>query len=109
MEGVLKQQNASLIEYNYDYSNQYNEHGIKNDQLSFLRLGYIIGSLNYIPENILDIGYGNGAFLKACNEIIKTTYGYDKSEYPVPEKSIKLNSPFKNKFDCVTLFDCLEH
>jgi hypothetical protein len=109
IRGVLKQKNAVPIKYEYTYNEKYDKYGIKNDQLSFLRLGYILGVLEKKPQNILDIGYGNGAFLKACNKTIQKTYGYDISPYPVPKNTERINTIFDLEFECVTLFDCLEH
>jgi len=107
--GIVKQIKKQKYPYSEEYNNEYNKHGILNDQISFLRLGFIIGSIKRIPKNILDIGYGNGAFLKACNTIISKSYGFDVTNYPVPEKSEKIFNIYENHFDVVSLFDCLEH
>ena len=63
--GTLNQQiKIQKIEYNYQYSNIYNSYGEKSNYLSYLRLGVLLGTLNNIPNSILDVGYGNGAFLR---------------------------------------------
>ena len=107
--GIIKQNNVNKITYDYDYSNKYNDYGEKCNYLSFLRLGVLLGTLNKIPENILDVGFGNGSFLKAAQTIIKTTYGYDISNYPAPENIIRAYSLFDKHYDVICFFDSLEH
>jgi len=64
--GVIRQiEKSDLINYNYDYvNNSYNTYGELGLRMAHLRTGYLIGSLGFIPNSILDIGYGNGDFLK---------------------------------------------
>jgi hypothetical protein len=107
--GIIKQKTINKIEYNYAYSNIYNSYGEKSNYLSHLRLGVLIGSLNYIPNSILDIGYGNGSFLKCSNNIIPNCYGYDISDYPIPEGTTKVNNFFNEYFEVMCFFDSLEH
>jgi len=107
--GIIKQKIIKKIEYNYEYSNIYNSYGEKSNYLSHLRLGVLIGSLNNVPNSILDVGYGNGSFLKCSTSIIKNCYGYDISDYPVPEGVVKVDSIFDKHFDVVCFFDSLEH
>ena len=107
--GIIKQNNVNKITYDYDYSNKYTDYGEKCNYLSFLRLGVLLGTLNKIPENILDVGFGNGSFLKAAQTIIKTTYGYDISNYPAPENIIRAYSLFDKHYDVICFFDSLEH
>jgi hypothetical protein len=107
--GIIKQINVKKIEYNYSYSNTYNLYGEKSNYLSYLRLGILLGNLNNIPKSILDVGYGNGAFLKCSNDIIKECYGYDISNYPIPEGLIRVNNIFDKHFEVICFFDSLEH
>ena len=60
--GVIFQKDREPFLYDYSYADNYNTLPT-NDIMSHLRLGYIIGSLGKMPESILDVGYGNGAFL----------------------------------------------
>ena len=108
--GIIKQININKIEYNFDYSNKYNSYGEKSNYLANLRLGVLLGAINKTPDSILDIGYGNGDFLKACSNIIPKCYGSDL------HNDIKLLKPiqfvediFANKYDVITFFDSLEH
>jgi hypothetical protein len=107
--GIIKQINVNKITYDYNYSNIYNDYGEKCNYLSYLRLGVLLGAINKIPENILDVGFGNGSFLKAAHIIIKNTYGYDISDYPIPENIIRVQTLFDKHYDVICFFDSLEH
>jgi hypothetical protein len=109
--GVIKQiKKHSLINYNYDYvNNSYNTYGESGLRMAHLRVGYLIGSLGFAPNSVLDIGYGNGDFLKICSSIIKNCYGHDISGYPLPDHVTFVENPYENEYDIVTFFDVLEH
>ncbi len=108
--GVIKQLNKTPIEYNRTYIDaRYNTYGILNDLISHLRLGYISGSIGRLPFDILDVGYGNGAFLSTCGKIIADCKGYDISTYPVPNNCSIVKDIFTEHHDVVTFFDSLEH
>jgi SAM-dependent methyltransferase len=77
--------------------------------MSFLRLGYLIGSIGYIPKSILDVGYGNGDFLLRCCDIIENCYGNDISSYPLPINVKFVQDITENFFEVITFFDSLEH
>lgn len=108
--GVIHQVTQKSIKYNKKYIQAtYNTYGIATKHISYLRLGYIVGSINKIPDSILDVGFGNGDFLKICEKKIKNCYGNDISGYPLP-KNIKFVSEIEKKFfDVITFFDSLEH
>lgn len=106
---IIRQKNINKIEYNYDYSNQYNNHGERAKYLSYLRLGVLLGNINKIPKNILDVGYGNCDFLNAAKERIKMCYGYDISEYPLSDGLIKADTMYDRHYDVICFFDSLEH
>ena len=50
--GVIKQKNVDKIEYNYEYSNNYNKFGERGNYLSYLRLGVLLGNINKIPNTL---------------------------------------------------------
>ena len=77
--------------------------------MAYLRLGNIIGTLGRVPESILDVGYGNGSFLKVCTNIIPECYGHDISSYPVPEGCREIHNIVEGEYDVITFFDSLEH
>lgn len=108
--GVIKQNNVNKIAYTPGYiDNSYNNYGIKTTQISHLRLGYILGVLGKIPNSILDVGYGNGEFIKTCNTIIPKCYGNDISGYPVPDGVEFIDDIYSKQFDVTCFFDVLEH
>lgn len=108
--GIIKQKDITPIEYNFDYSNKYNQYGNNCDYLSHLRLGVLIGAINKIPDSILDVGYGNGSFLLSCSKIIPKCYGSDiHNNYKLPESCNFVNDIFSQNVDVITFFDSLEH
>jgi len=95
--------------YDFQYVDErYNKYGEKGPQMAGLRLGYLIGNLGYIPKSILDIGYGNGDFLKVTEQGIES-YGNDISGYPIPTGSKFVNNIFDKHYDVICMFDVLEH
>jgi hypothetical protein len=107
--GVIKQININKIEYNYNYSNKYNSYGEKSNYISYLRYGVLIGAIKQIPASIVDVGYGNGDFLRVCQKTIKNVYGCDISDYPPPDGCKKITLDEIKDTDVVCFFDSLEH
>lgn len=93
-------------QYIYD---RYDTYGSLNDKMSFLRLGYVLGTTDNRISSIMDIGYGNGAFLKACNTLIPNCYGFDVTGYPIPDGSTFVDNWMEHEVDVVTFFDVIEH
>ena len=96
----------------FDYTGSYNDY-YKNIKFctrytSYLRLGYIIGSIGHLPESVLDVGYGAGVFLEACEKEDIDTYGHDISGWPVPQGSTFVED-MKGSYEVITFFDSLEH
>lgn len=116
LENYTKNQDGTIYQINrkpFDYTGSYNDY-YKDIQpyswhTSHLRLGYIIGSIGKIPESILDVGYGTGAFLKICETQIPNRYGNDISGWNVPEGCEFVENILEKKFDVITFFDSLEH
>lgn len=106
--GIIKQ-----IQYvRYSYTKEYAQTRYMNklaELMSYLRLGYILGSIKHTPQSLLDVGYGTGAFLQCSSNIIKDTYGHDISGYPIPLCSTFECNIFSRHYDVVTFFDSLEH
>jgi len=107
--GIIKQLNVNKINYNYEYSNKYNMYNEKSIYLSYLRLGVLLGVIGKIPDTLLDVGYGNGDFLKVASNAIKKCYGSDISDYPIPDNCIKIDLLGNNHYDVICFFDSLEH
>jgi hypothetical protein len=110
IDGVVYQVDKKHIGYDKEYVNtRYVKYGELPTYMGYLRLGNIIGSIGGVPDSIIDVGYGDGSFLKVCKDIIPNCYGYDISTYPIPE-GCNLVSSFKDKFyEVITFFDSLEH
>jgi len=108
--GVIHQLKHDRYLYNVDYvTRNLGPLGEKLTQMSHLRLGYITGSIGRVPYSVLDVGYGDGAFLKACRSIINNCYGNDISTYPVPMHCLFIENILDVRVDVITFFDSLEH
>lgn len=108
--GVIKQIDIrSKITYDVEYASKYTRYGEITNYMSYLRYAYLIGVINKIPKSILDVGYGNGAFLEVCKKTIKDCHGYDISNYTIPEGCKYVDNMYSQKYDVITFFDSLEH
>ena len=78
--------------------------------ISFLRAGFIAGVCGPV-NTVLDVGYGNGGFLRAMQLTGAQCSGCDVSHYPVPEgcEPVRWNEALGREWDLVTFFDSLEH
>ena len=109
-DGVVYQMDKQHIDYTKDYVNdRYVKYGELPTYMGYLRLGNIIGSLNRVPKSILDVGYGDGSFLRVSKNVIPKCYGYDISTYPIPEGCTLVQDITENFYDIITFFDSLEH
>jgi len=109
-DGIIYQVDKTHIAYDKEYINtRYVKYGELPTYMGYLRLGNIVGSIGKVPESILDVGYGDGSFLKVCSNIIPKCYGYDISTYPIPEKCQQVNNISEDFYDIITFFDSLEH
>ena len=110
--GAIKQIIIEPFKYDIDYVKKtYDDnYGIQCDMMSHLRYGFIVGSTNRKPQSILDVGYGNGSFLKICQNAKIETFGTDISKYELKYgKFLDFDKCFDRFFDVVTFFDSLEH
>lgn len=110
-DGRIKQITCKPFIYDYSYSDRYNseEYLFNTKIISYLRFGYIVGSIGKTPDSILDVGYGNGQFLLACSKQVKQCFGYDISEYNIPQGLTRVDSMLNKFYDVITFFDSLEH
>ena len=107
--GVVKQKRIKSNKSAWiDYKSYYDKLGHLNDNMSYLRLGYMLGLINK-PNSILDVGYGNGSFLKIASTIIGKCAGFDINDYPLPDNVKPVNSITNSYYDVITFFDSLEH
>lgn len=108
--GVIEQIEKNKFIYDQQYiDSSYNTYGELGNRMAYLRLGHLIGTLGFIPDSIMDIGYGNGDFLKSCQNIIPKCYGSDISGYPVPQGCEFIEDRYSIKVDVATFYDVLEH
>jgi hypothetical protein len=104
----IHQLNPEPFVYDANYCATYNTESYRrgNDILQALRLGFVIGSHGSVPGSIADIGFGNGAFLLRCKNIIPKLYGKDVSDVQLDFIERVWHYP---ECDVVTFWDCLEH
>lgn len=103
--GVIEKISKEHMEYTIDYTSNYD---VYPPTLSLSRLGYLITTLGYVPSSILDVGYGNGDFLKQCSKIIPNCFGYDVVKTPIPEGCLNVDNLYDN-YEVISFFDSLEH
>ena len=108
--GIITQLNPQKFDYSESYINTYNTAEYKNNsiKLNLIRLSLMIGQFGSTPLNILDYGYGNGAFLEQAKEHIKSCDGYDVSPVKVPDGCNRVQT-LNGNYDCISFFDSLEH
>lgn len=108
-DGIIYQVNRKPFDYTGTYNEYYQKIESYSWHTSYLRLGYIVGSIGRTPQSILDVGYGTGAFLKVCESEVKERYGHDISGWKVPEGCSFVEDILESEYDVITFFDSLEH
>lgn len=110
--GVIHQTNWTPKIYDKQYLTYYEGLRDRTIKLGYQRIGWVLGLLHRIPENVFEIGYGTGTFLEAASLAgVAETYGYDVARYPLPEGSefIEWEQALGRSWDLTVLFDVLEH
>lgn len=104
--GILHQLNPTL--HVRDYGEERNNYGQQSHYLSYLRLGFLKA---HIPcsHSILDVGYGNGDFLRACQRHFTVCAGNDLIDDYLPENCVNERDILANEYDVITFYDALEH
>ena len=77
------------------------------EAMSYLRLGFVKAFAQ--SGRILDIGYGNGSFLKKAAKSKFTTFGNDVHGADYGIRDVPLDEAANGSWDVVTFFDSLEH
>ena len=99
-----------IKDYDKEYvDTRYNNYGEKGMQMAYLRLGYLIGAIQEPISRVLDVGYGNGDFLKVCMGYEINAFGNDISGYPIPNGATFVDDITRDSYDIVCFFDSLEH
>lgn len=111
IDGVIHQKSIKKLQtYDIEYiSDRYDKYGVSNDEMSFLRVGFMYGVIKEKISKILDVGYGNGSFLNVCNLSIDHCYGNDISGYPLSNNVKFVDNIIQDAYDVVCFFDVLEH
>lgn len=108
--GVIEQIDHHPFVYDKNYSAIYDEEKYKqeSDKLQALRWGFVLGSHGTPVKSLLDMGYGNGAFLTFIAENAAHVHrmGYDVTGVPLDNSHIM---PDLKNADVYTMWDVLEH
>jgi len=108
--GVIHQIESKPFVYDKNYVDQrYSKLQLLTDEMSHLRLGFIAGAFGDHIKSVLDVGYGNGAFLTVCKKIIPKCYGNDLYNDFIPDGCEFVDSITNKHYDLITFFDSLEH
>lgn len=112
--GVIKQLYPERFNYDAKYVAIYDtpERMQKSQALQRLRLGYCESHFDRPINSLIDIGYGNGAFLEyvKVTKTINALYGHDISGVEPPRGVHEVNEKWIfDHYDVVTFWDCLEH
>lgn len=116
--GVIEQLNPGEYVYDRHYIEARYETYPKEQMTAcaFLRLGLVLsktgndGSGRNRPLELLDYGYGNGAFLRAAVQHPNiAANGLEINGWPIPEGAREIALPFADEWDTVCFFDVAEH
>jgi hypothetical protein len=92
--------------YNQQYITERYDAYATTESMSWLRLGLVRSFVG--GGRLLDVGYGNGSFIKVAKKAKFEAFGFDVhglgKKYGVEEALLT-----KGKWDVVTLFDSIEH
>lgn len=110
---VIKQLYPKRFVYDARYVSTYDtpDYERKSVALQTLRSGFIQATAPFEVKSLLDVGYGNGAFLKTAKQSFGDCRGFDITGLPVPSGCEKAASIYGGAYDSdvVTFWDCLEH
>lgn len=106
--GVITQLDHRPFVYDPQYSAIYDrpEYTRGNDILQAMRLGFVAGAHGDEIATLMDVGYGNGAFINFAKQHVKHVYGFDITGVPL---SGAYQMPEFVKADVYTFWDVLEH
>lgn len=108
-DGVIHQTDPKPYIYDKNYSATYDTEPYRraSDLLQALRLSFANTCHGRPIRSLIDIGFGNGAFIKFAKETVESVTGMDVTGVLVPDGCFKTERLFP--VDCVTFFDVLEH
>jgi len=101
--GFLKQNYPKPFTYSLDYK----AHQSTNTAMTWLRLGWLSGYLSYgrlRHMTAVDIGAGNGSFVRESASVFKSIVPYDLAGESISDVEL-----YETKWDMLVLSDVLEH
>jgi hypothetical protein len=106
--GIVCQTDHRPFKYDAQYSAIYDSEKYRrgNDILQALRYGFACAAHGKPIKSIMDIGYGNAAFIDFAKQQVPYVYGYDITGVPL---NGAYQMPEFVKADVYTFNDCLEH
>lgn len=106
--GVIIQTDHHPFVYDPNYSAIYDKPEYKqgSDLLQALRLGFALGAHKKPIQSLMDVGYGNAAFINFIKKHIPFVYGYDITGVPLDGAYMM---PELVKADVYCFWDVLEH
>jgi hypothetical protein len=107
--GVIKQINPPTFNYGKKYHDNLLSRGEGNTRMAYLRYGYMMGVIKQTPNSLLEVGFGDGEFLKVCKQNISRCYGNDLYKPTLPDGCGFVENITDGSYDVVCFFDSLEH
>jgi hypothetical protein len=106
--GAIHQLNPRPFVYDLSYVSTYDTPTYQRNSeiLQALRLGFVFGVHGIPPQSLVDVGYGNGDFLKMAARSIPRVYGSDVTGVKIMDIETGDEYP---EADVYTFWDCLEH
>jgi hypothetical protein len=107
--GVIHQRNPKPFVYDPEYSAIYDTEAYRrsSDMLQYSRLTFASACHGRPIRSLIDVGFGNGAFLNTAKQMVESATGMDVTGVLVPDGCFQTERFFP--VDCVTFFDVLEH
>jgi len=112
--GVIHQTDARPFVYGPEYVATYATPAYRENAraLSCLRAGWVLGAYQSVfgtsPATLVDVGYGDGAFIGAVASMVPCVYGHDISPVPPPPGCARV-ADLAAPCDVITFWDSLEH
>ena len=113
-DGVLHYTPGPTITYDKGYIEKYQKLP-DADTMAYLRLGALVTALNnagvHECHSVLDVGYGDGSFLRGARRAFTYSYGTDISTFPVPTgvTQVAPDAWQTSRYQVICFFDSLEH
>lgn len=106
--GVIVQTDHRPFVYDPKYSAIYDKANYKrgSDILQAMRLGFVAAAHGKPIKSLMDVGYGNGAFIDFAKQHVKYVYGYDVTGVPLDGAYVM---PELVKASVYCFWDVLEH